>query len=165
MRSYDPAGWEPFFTAVIAAAAALTGLLFVAVSINLDRIVKGGTNLTARAAETLAVLLFVLVSSALTLVPQSTLLLGLEILAVVVPMLAVTVSSQIRWLRQSSRVPVSWSVSRMACTAVATVPGTIAGLTLAIRAGGGLYWLVPTVLLGIVAAVYNAWVLLVEILR
>ena len=28
MRGYDPAAWEPFFTAVIAAAAGLTGLLF-----------------------------------------------------------------------------------------------------------------------------------------
>jgi hypothetical protein len=31
--------------------------------------------------------------------------------------------------------------------------------------GGGLYWLAPTALLGIVGAVYNAWVLLVEIVR
>jgi hypothetical protein len=41
MRGYDLAYWEPFFSAIIAAAAALTGLLFVAVSINLDRITKG----------------------------------------------------------------------------------------------------------------------------
>ena len=41
MRGYDPAAWEPFFVALISAAAALTGLLFVAVSINLDKIVKG----------------------------------------------------------------------------------------------------------------------------
>jgi len=51
MRGYDPAAWEPFFTAVIAAAAGLTGLLFVAVSINLDRIIKGGRFLPARAAS------------------------------------------------------------------------------------------------------------------
>jgi hypothetical protein len=31
--------------------------------------------------------------------------------------------------------------------------------------GCGLYWLAPTALLGIVGAVYNAWVLLVEIVR
>ena len=29
MRGYDLAAWEPFFSAIIAAAAALTGLLFV----------------------------------------------------------------------------------------------------------------------------------------
>ena len=54
MRGYDLAAWEPFFSAIIAAAAALTGLLFVAVSINLDRILKGARFLPARAAETLA---------------------------------------------------------------------------------------------------------------
>jgi hypothetical protein len=37
----------PFFTAIIAAAAGLTGLLFVAVSINLDKILKGDRFLPA----------------------------------------------------------------------------------------------------------------------
>ncbi len=36
MHGYDPAAWAAFFTAVTGAAAALAGLLFVAVSINLD---------------------------------------------------------------------------------------------------------------------------------
>ena len=47
MHGYDPAAWTAFFTAVTAAAAALTGLLFVAVSINLENILgdtaKGST--------------------------------------------------------------------------------------------------------------------------
>ena len=59
MRSYDPDVWQSFFVAVISAAAALTGLLFVAVSINLDKILKGRSYLPARAAETLASLLLV----------------------------------------------------------------------------------------------------------
>jgi hypothetical protein len=53
----------------------------------------------------------------------------------------------------------------MTSTALATVPCTLAGLSLTLHWGGGLYWLVPTALLGIVGAVYNAWVLLVEIVR
>ena len=63
MRGYDPADWEPFFAALIAAAAALTGLLFVAVSINLDKILKRAEFLPARSAETMATLLFVVVST------------------------------------------------------------------------------------------------------
>ena len=94
MRGYDPADWVPFFTAVIAAAASLTGLLFVAVSINLDKIIKGGKSLPARAAETLATLVLVVISSALTLIPQDTRLLGLEIVLVVLPMLVITVRIQ-----------------------------------------------------------------------
>jgi hypothetical protein len=53
----------------------------------------------------------------------------------------------------------------MTSTALATVPCTLAGLSLTAHWGGGLYWLVPTALLGIAGAVYNAWVLLVEIVR
>jgi modulator of FtsH protease len=165
MRAYDPAAWVPFFTAIIAAAAGLTGLLFVAVSINFDRIFKGDRFLPARAAETLATLLFVVVSSALALVPQSTRLLGLEILIVVVPMLVITVRSQLVHRRQNRDNPLLWTVSRMAGTAAATVPGTVAGFSLALHGGGGFYWLAPAALLGTVGAVYSAWVLLVEIIR
>ena len=165
MRGYDLAAWEPFFSAIIAAAAALTGLLFVAVSINLDRILKGGRFLPARAAETLATLLLVMVSSALTLVPQSVRLVGIEILIIVGPMLAITVRSQLAQRRRNPDDPVLWTISRMASTGLATVPCLIAGLSLTVGWGGGLYWLAPTALLGIVGAVYNAWVLLVEIVR
>jgi len=165
MRGYDPAAWEPFFSAIIAAAAALTGLLFVAVSINLDRIIKGGKFLPARAAETLATLLLVVASSALTLVPQNIRLVGAEILVIVVPMLVITVGNQLGHRRRNRDDPVLWTVSRMVSTALATVPCTLAGLSLAVHWGGGLYWLVPTALLGILGAAYSAWVLLVEIVR
>ena len=51
---------------------------------------------------------------------------------------------------------------------LADLPGAplvTAGATLAAGAGGGLYWTVPALVAGFVGAVFNAWVLLVEILR
>jgi hypothetical protein len=48
-------GWTDFFEAQVAAAAALTGLVFVALSINLERIV-GYPGLVGRAAEALMLL-------------------------------------------------------------------------------------------------------------
>jgi hypothetical protein len=165
MRSYNPADWASFFTALISAAAALTGLLFVAVSINLDRIIKGGRFLPARAAETLAVLLLVLIGSAVSLIPQNTRLMGIEVLILAVPMLAVTVYIQLQHRRARAADPVFWTVSRMASTATATVPATIAGISLTAHWGGGFYWLAAAALLGIIGAVYGAWVLLVEIVR
>jgi len=44
-------------------------------------------------------------------------------------------------------------------TQAATLPMVVAGVSLLLEAGGGLYWLVPGV------AVVNAWVLLVEVVR
>jgi hypothetical protein len=41
----------------------------------------------------------------------------------------------------------------------------VAGVTLLAQAGGGLYWLVPSVLAAIIFGLINVWVLLVEILR
>ncbi len=41
----------------------------------------------------------------------------------------------------------------------------IAGVSLAAGAGGGLYWWPVAVLVAYTAALTNAWVLLVEILR
>jgi hypothetical protein len=105
MHSYNPANWDSFFVAVVGAAAGLTGLLFVAVSINLENILKEGSMLPARAAETLASLLFVMVSAALTLVPQNTRLLGAEILVIVLPLFAITLRTQIGFRRKNPDAP------------------------------------------------------------
>ena len=85
----------------------------------------------------IACLLLVVASSALALVPQSTRLLGLEILIVVVPMLVITVRSQLTHRRQNRDDPLLWTLSRMAGTAAATVPCTVAGVSLALHGGGG----------------------------
>jgi hypothetical protein len=165
MHGYDPAAWAVFFASLTGAAEALTGLLFVAVSINLAKIVSGPAMLPARAAETLVVLLFVVVTSALSLIPQDVQVLGVEILVLSVPLTVITVRNQLRFQRQNPDSPLMWSVSRVASSGVALVPGMIAGVSLTAHWGGGLYWLAPTALLGIVGAVYSTWVLLVEIVR
>jgi hypothetical protein len=165
VSGYSTAEWQSFFIAMITAAASLTGLLFVAVSINLDRIIKGGGFLPLRAMQTLATLLLVVLSCALTLVPQNIRILGLEVFVLAAPTLFLTVRGQIYHRRKNPKDPLHWYASWMAGTAVATVPATAAGLSLLLRGGGGLYWLAAAALLGLVGAVYGAWVLLVEIVR
>jgi hypothetical protein len=156
----------PFFGAMITAAAALTGLLFVAVSINFEKILaEDAGSLPARAGETLGMLLMIVIGGALTLVPQQTRLLGAEVLLLGGTLLAATVRSQLRWRLRHRDEPLWWTASRMSCTAVATVPATLAGVSLAAHWGGGLYWLAAAVLLGTGGAALNAWVLLVEIVR
>jgi hypothetical protein len=63
--AYDPETWHDFFIAAAGAAAALSGLIFVAVSINLRDILAeekkiGSSYLTGRALESLVALLIVL---------------------------------------------------------------------------------------------------------
>jgi hypothetical protein len=44
----------------------------------------------------------------------------------------------------------------------AVLTGT-AGLTLLLRGGGGLYWLIPAMLAGLVGGVINAWLFLLRV--
>jgi hypothetical protein len=55
VASYSAVAWHDFFMGTIGAAAALTGLLFVAISINLDEVLKH-PQLPGRAAGTLGIL-------------------------------------------------------------------------------------------------------------
>jgi modulator of FtsH protease len=112
MHGYDLTAWAGFFTAVTGAAAALAGLLFVAVSINLESIVKG-KNLAPRAAETLAMLVFVVVSAGLALVPQDIEALGGEILVLVIPLSLVIAWNQVPFWRERPDVRLAWILSRL----------------------------------------------------
>jgi modulator of FtsH protease len=161
--------WAPFFGAIVTAAAALTGLLFVAVSINLSKILdqddEGSGSLPGRAGETLGMLLVIVIGGALTLIPEPTRLLGAELLVAAGVLLAATLYSQLGWRLRHPGQPLWWTMSRMSCTGVASVPATLAGASLAAHWGGGLYWLAAAALLGTGGAILNAWVLLVEIIR
>jgi hypothetical protein len=42
---------------------------------------------------------------------------------------------------------------------------TVAGISLMVRTGSGLYWIAPATILALVTGLTNSWVLLVEFLR
>jgi hypothetical protein len=157
------AGWENFFVAEVGAAAALTGLLFVAVSINLTRILAI-KHLPGRAAETLIVLVGVLFMATCGLVPgQGQVAFGCEVGAVGAVVWAAVVRTQ--WRARHDPEARRWIRGRVVTTQAACLPFVIGGGLLARGNPAGLYWLVPGVLASFAAGALNAWVLLVEILR
>jgi len=163
--AYDPSAWSDLFVAVAGASAALLGLLFVAVSINLERILSY-EGLPERALETLLLLLGVLIVSIVGLMPaQSHVALGLEVLAIAGLVTLVVVRLPESGVEESGRTPTQWRLSRLGVRLLGTVPLLIGGLSLLVEAGGGLYWIAAGIVLAIGGAVANAWVLLVEILR
>jgi len=164
VNAYATQGWENFFVAEVGAAAALAGLLFVAISINLARIVSF-PGLPGRAGEAILILFFVLTIASLGLVPgQSTSLFGAEILGLSAFGSLGMLVLQIRDGRKPEQKRY-WIVTRIATSQLATLPLIVAGISLLARAGGGLYWLVLGVILSFAAALLDAWVLMVEILR
>jgi modulator of FtsH protease len=157
-------GWENFFVAEAGAAAALSGLLFVAVSINLARILSF-PHLPGRAAETLTVLVGVLLIATFGLVPgQGAVLLGSEILATGLVMWGVSVRSQLR-TRIKPDVGRPWLWIRVFTMQMASVPFVVAGLGLLFGSAHAIYWVVPGTVASLCSAILNAWVLLVEIQR
>src|SRR3954471_5072732 len=79
MSGYLAAPWSDFSVAVVGASAALTGLLFVAVSINIEQILATGA-LAGRAGSTMILFVVPLAIGTLVLIPeQSSPALGLEL--------------------------------------------------------------------------------------
>jgi hypothetical protein len=162
LTSYDPSEWSDLFVASGGASAALAGLVFVAVSINIERILQFA-GLPERALQTVLLLLSVVLVSIIGLIPgQGNTALGGELLGegllfgVVIALLA---KRSLRHVSESR----AWILRAM--LALGTLPLIVGGASLIAEAGGGLYWTVGGILGAIAGAVANAWVLLVEILR
>ena len=154
--------WKDLFVASAGASAALAGLVFVAVSINLDRILalEGVTNL---ALSTLALLIGVLITSMFGLIPgQETGTLGVELLVWAVLLTAFVAFQGIRSASVSDHAGYA---SRLIVPAFGTVPVLIGAVLLTGGEASGLDWVFAGMVGAIIAAVMNAWILLVEILR
>ncbi|MBS1843480.1 MAG: hypothetical protein JST53_03590 [Actinobacteria bacterium] len=163
--AYDPEQWHDLFVAMAGAAAALAGLLFVAVSINVDRIIKYD-GLPERGLETLAMLLTALVVCVAGLLPgQSHAGLGVELLVIAIALLAIMAKLPIAALPEGVEVPANYVLGRQVIRLGGAILLAIGALAVLFAVAGGLYWIAAGIIVLTLAAVGNAWVLLVEILR
>jgi len=159
--AYQVTSWGALAATIAGAAAALTGLLFVALSLNLRAIVQV-PSYSARARETLGGLLSLLILGLLLLIPgQDRILVGIEI-AIGGSGLAIMGGIQqeltIRRLPREQRR--NWAI-RLVPLRLGIATGTFAGISLALGQFGGLYWLVPTILIFTIWSIYNAWSLVI----
>ncbi|MGB6457295.1 MAG: hypothetical protein WBH47_22730 [Streptosporangiaceae bacterium] len=163
--AYTAGSWASFGTAVTTAAAALAGLLFIAVSINLKQILEI-PGLASRAAQTLILFATPLIGALLVIVPdQARVALGLELLASGLVIGGVQVWLDLHAERGPEETPWRRMIGRVIPEVVSCACLGLAGATLIAAAGGGLYWLVPSVIAALIFGLLNVWVLLVEILR
>lgn len=157
--------WNTFLAVQAGAAATLTGLVFVAVSLNSNKIMTF-PGLPGRAAESLLQLLEVFFISAAALIPaQPATFTAVEFLSVGVIFWVAQFVLQILYLRVRSGHPWSWFVYRAILGQLAAVPFCVAGIALLLGSCGAFYWLVPGFAFSFAGAMVSAWVLLVEVLR
>jgi hypothetical protein len=165
ITAYSAAAWTGLASTVAEAAATLTGLLFVAVSINLRQILAY-PNLPGRAAQTLITFATAMIAAVFVLVPgQGRTALGLELAVAGVLIGAGQVVLDIRAGHSEQETLMMRALSRVFPSVAGCGCLTAAGASLLAGGGGGLYWMMPTFVIVIVSGLLNAWVLLVEIMR
>jgi hypothetical protein len=157
--------WYYFFSAIAGAAAALTGLIFVAVSISLARILSVPP-LTGRAFESLTLLFTVLTIAVLCLVPaQSSCVLGTEILVIGLSVWFITLRLDLKMANKSDHEFKKHYRLNILYTQVSVLPYIVAGIITVLQGFTGIYWLIPGIILSLTKALIDAWVLLIEIHR
>jgi hypothetical protein len=147
--SNDPSVWQNFYLMMGTANAALTGLVFVALSIHLREVLQH-PRLRPRAVVALVILTTQIVISAIVLAPQPRELMGLEILVLNVIFVVLSV-----------RTGVTISITRPALISFAIRAAySYAGLSLLLGAGGGFYVLAVVIVLTLGRTMVSCWALL-----
>jgi len=160
--AYRADGWQPFYSVVGTAAAALAGLLFIAMSLNLRAVVTHAP-LLARAREAFGGFFNLLMLTLLILIPgQDRHVLGAELVTFGIVLAALSVVLQGETIRRlSADRRARWALRNLPLN-LATVTILVAGAGLLFGTLGGLFWLVPTVLVYFLWASLNAWNLIVQ---
>jgi hypothetical protein len=162
MTGYDVASWTDFANTVAGGAAALAGLLFVGLSLNLAEVLKY-PGVPARASATLGLTVAILLTAIFVATPGQ----DRRALAVEIALIDVTTSAMvIVGARQQRSGPhparALTSMFLLPIPALMLIAGAV---SLWLQWGGGLFWITAAVATGFVSATANAWVLLVEIKR
>jgi len=157
--------WHDFFVATAGASAALVGLIFVGVSINLNMILTTPT-LPGRASISMVLLLTILIVTILLLAPyESIKVAGTEVLVIGLVVWGGVVLTDFRIHRNKQKKYKSLYTLNIIMNQIAILPYIISGISLMAGDLNGLYWLLAAMVFSFIKASLDAWVLLIEINR
>jgi Na+/H+ antiporter NhaD/arsenite permease-like protein len=155
--------WDTFAVIVGGAAAALLGLLFIAISIRLN-VVAGSKELRNRSAETLVLFGIVLLLAVLLAIPgQTHRILGFEVIALA--LLGGVALYLLDWRAGTGRgqQPIGRVLEMISPNTVTTVLLLVAGMLLVFKVDAGMYVLVGPVLAAFVGGLTSAWLFMTRV--
>jgi len=157
--------WHDLFVATCGSAAALTGLIFVGVSINLSRILSL-PKLPERALLSLILLLTILIRSIIFLIPGQPLwLTGTEALVTGIVTWLFVLRIDISIFRNMDTRYKNLYFTHIVFNQIAVSPFIVSGAILLNGVEKGIYWEAVGFILCFIKSIWDAWVLLVEINR
>ena len=163
--AYDAAAWQNFYIMTGGAAAALTGLLFVAMSLH-ARDIMASRYFSNRAVGTLTSLTSQLLISGAVLIPgQPLILLGVEVEVVALFFLAFIARQILTRGAETPAVASTWThrLMEMGGGTIWIVLFNLAGFSLLFRIGGGFYLLAVVMFFMFAWNIYLAWILITEV--
>ena len=160
--AYAPQAWRDFAVTTGGLAGALTGLLFVAVSLHSGALNRS-RSLASRAAQTLVLFVTPAIAAILLTAPQPGAALGAELFALAAVAGVTLFILDRRAGHDGGGEVVVRYIERASPNLVTAVLVAVAGVSFLLKEGGGLYWMIPAVLAGLVGGVTNAWLFLLKI--
>jgi hypothetical protein len=158
--------WQLFFTSVATASATLTGLLFVALSLNRQRLKGDKAHPTLSIARnTFSDFLYILMISLVFLVPHPIpLSLTVALLVLGVTSAAGIISREVREYRTSSnlRLDARLLLRTIGLPAIASLGLIIVAVEIALGNFDAVFGLVGVISALLITACWNAWILLVS---
>ena len=154
-----------FFITLGGAAAALLGLLFVAVSINVATIVKHD-DARELARQTFISLVAVLFYALYVLLPQQVQMLGVELVATSAVLIVSTAPRFVRsFSRERSTLPLHTQLVRFGIALLLQLGAFAIGVALVSGNAGAASWLVAVTLILLGSAARNSWEMLLAMGR
>lgn len=148
--------WQNAYVMLGTSAAALAGLLFVAVSLQAESIVRDPI-LRVRASANTTMTVILIIVSAIILVPQGVVAIGVELSTIAVVYIAWAVHRIIRLGKAGTRTP-----TRAVISIGINGLGVFAGLGLILGSEVGMYIVTIQYIVTLGWVIFNAWSLLLD---
>ncbi len=162
--AYQPELWRDLYVMLGTSSAALIGLLFVVTSLHLNEVMNKPV-FRIRAYNQTLYLLILLVEAVLILLPQQAVILGVELVAINLLGLWLSLNNIYNFFYKNKEVGRSggWAMSRAIRYIAAFLFGLAGGVTLIGHMNWGMFLVTASYVILLITVVLNAWAIMLGV--